>query len=126
MSRAGAKPITRQRSAWTQGPAYSIPTPDGPTITAAVWQRNVHDGHLSVLMAQEPGIGWHLSISHRTNTSPPRPGRYPTWDEITDARYRFLPTELDFVMHLPPPGEYVAVHDTTFHLHEHPEPESDQ
>jgi hypothetical protein len=25
------------------------------------------------------------------------------------------------VMHLPPEAEYVAVHDTTFHLHEHPE-----
>lgn len=81
-------------------------------------RRCVHDGYLVAIVADEPGIGWHLSISHR------RPNgdlvRYPTWDEIAHARDTFLPAELGFVMHLPPAGEYVALHDTTFHLHQHP------
>ncbi len=83
--------------------------------------RNCHDGQLRVLITEDPG-GWHLSISHaRMKKGEPVPGRYPTWDEIAEARYRFLPDDLDFVMHLPPMDEYVAVHPTTFHLHEHPE-----
>ena len=45
-------------------------------------------------------------------------GRYPTWDEIADARDELLPGDVEFVMYLPRSGEYVAVHDSTFHLHE--------
>lgn len=108
----GPRPLTRQRSPWRHQPS--------PVPGWRVWQRNVTDGHLTAIVAEEPA-GWHLSISHRTNRTPPTPGRYPTWDEITHARYELLPGDLDFVMHLPPPGEYVAVHDTTFHLHKHPE-----
>lgn len=117
MSRTGHRPITRQRSTWSEvGPAPLLP--DG-----RVWQRAVHDGHLTVIVAIEP-IGpngtpaHHLSISHRTNHNPPRLGRYPTWDEITHARYELLPDDLTFAMFLPPSSEYVAVHDTTFHLHQ--------
>ena len=86
-----------------------------------VWQRDVKDGHLTVLVSQEPGIGWHLWISHRLNRNPPRPGRNPKWNEIKDARYRFTPPDVSMCMILPPPNEYVNVHETTFHLHEHPE-----
>lgn len=91
-----------------------------------VWQRDVHDGHLSVLVGREPivendgdrRILWHLSISHRTNTHPPKPGRYPTWDEIREARERFTPDEVTMAMLLPPRAEYVNEHSTTFHLWE--------
>jgi hypothetical protein len=82
-----------------------------------VLQRDVHDGHLSVIVGHEPK-GWHLSISHRTNVMRPRPGRYPTWDEIADARYRFVPDAVTMAFLLPPRGEYVNVHPTTFHLHQ--------
>lgn len=91
-----------------------------------VYQREVEDGHLSAFVTKEPSgpggcIEWHLSISHRTNDNPPQPGRYPTWDEIAHARYELLPGDLPFAMMLPPKSEYVALHDTTFHLHEvHP------
>lgn len=51
---------------------------------------------------------WHLSISH--------PHRYPTWDEIADARYELVPDDITMAMLLPPPGEYVNAHDTCFHL----------
>lgn len=91
-----------------------------------VWQREVHDGHLSVIVGREPTempsgdrlLLWHLSISHRTNTAPPQPGRYPTWDEIREARERFVPDEVTVAMFLPPKGEYVNLHVTTFHLWE--------
>lgn len=82
-----------------------------------VFQRDVHDGHLSVIVGIEPK-GWHLSISHRTNEMRPRPGRYPTWDEIADARYQFVPNEVTMAMLLPPRQEYVNLHATTFHLHQ--------
>lgn len=91
-------------------------------VRARIFHRNVHDGQLRALVAEEPD-GWHLSISHAPTPrkkSPPRAPRYPTWDELADARYGLLPDDIDAVMHLPPSDEYVAVHDTTFHLHEHP------
>ena len=80
-------------------------------------QREVHDGHLSVLVSKEPK-GWHMSISHRINEVRPRPGRYPTWDEIADARYKFVPDEVTMALLLPPRSEYVNLHATTFHLHQ--------
>jgi hypothetical protein len=57
------------------------------------YQRRVPGGHLTVLVAQAvwpgwDGPKWHMSITHRTNGHPPEPGRYPEWDEITEARYR--------------------------------------
>lgn len=81
------------------------------------WQREVRDGHLSVFAGPEPD-GFHLSISHRRSDGTRLPGRYPTWDEITDARYRFCPDHLTMAMLLPPKDEYVNVHATTFHLWE--------
>lgn len=61
---------------------------------------------------------WHLSISHRTNEHPPRPGRYPSWDEIVSARYLFIPNEIRVAMLLPPREEYINYHETVFHLWE--------
>jgi hypothetical protein len=101
-----------------------VPVPDllrigSPGVRA--WQRAVEDGHLSVLVGREPSadrsqVLWHLSISHRTNEARPQPGRYPTWDEIADARYRFCPDDVTMAMLLPPKSEYVNAHATTFHL----------
>jgi hypothetical protein len=87
-------------------------------VPITVWQRNVSDGTLVAFVDDEPE-GWHLSISFRDH----RGGwsRYPSWDELAHARYELLPAEWDFVMHLPPPDEYVAAHPTTFHLHQWPE-----
>jgi hypothetical protein len=90
-----------------------------------IYQRTLGDGHLMVLAGAETTgrdePRWHLSISHRTNEHPPRPGRYPTWDEIKDARYRFMPPNIYVAQILPPPEEWVNAHDTTFHLWEIPE-----
>jgi hypothetical protein len=81
-----------------------------------LYQKEVEDGHLTVFVGPEPA-GYHMSISHRTNWTRV-PGRYPTWDEIVEARYQFCPANMTMVMHLPPKEEYVNVHDTTFHLWE--------
>ena len=111
---SGARPITRQRSPWLT--AGTVPTAPGWSATAHV--RRVGDGQLRALVADEPA-GWHMSISFVDHRG--RPARYPRWDEITHARDELLPADLAFVMHLPTADEYVAVHDTTFHLHQYPE-----
>lgn len=67
-------------------------------------------GRCIVLVGQEPGIGWHMSISHhRVN---------PTWEEIRDARYKFVPDGVRMAMLLPPKKEYVNIHEHCFHLYE--------
>jgi len=65
---------------------------------------------LHVIRAWEVGHGWHMSISH--------PSRYPTWNEIRDARYELLPDDCTMAMLLPPKAEYVNLHPNCFHLHE--------
>lgn len=89
-----------------------------PIPGCATWQKTLKDGHLTVIVGEESG-GWHLSISHRTNHDPPRPGRYPRWGEIKEARYRFVPDGVTMCMVLPPEREYVNLADTCFHLWEH-------
>ncbi|MFT8930045.1 MAG: hypothetical protein ABF969_11985 [Sporolactobacillus sp.] len=67
-------------------------------------------GRCNVLVGQEPNVGWHLSISHhRVN---------PTWGEIRDARYQFVPDGVQMAMFLPPKKEYVNIHEHCFHLFE--------
>ncbi len=90
-----------------------------------MYQREAGDGHLTVLVGQEAGK-WYLGISHRLSivvpgTGLPAPGRLPTWEEIREARYRFLPDDLTFALLLPPSAEYVNLHPTTMHLWELPE-----
>ena len=69
-------------------------------------------GYVRVFVGQEPGIGWHLSIS--------TPYRNPTWEEIREARYAFIPDDVTVAMILPPRAEYVNVHEFCFHLHQIP------
>ena len=107
-------PLRKQRSPWIGKPDM---THDMLGFTAHWFQRMVGDGSLWACVCEEPE-GWHLSISFRNQQG--KYTRYPSWDEIAHARYELLPNDVDFVMHLPPPDEYVALHETTFHLHEHP------
>lgn len=106
-------PISRQRSSWVESEALTIL---GRAVRS--FRRRVNDGVLVAIVGDEP-TGWHLSISFRDQRE--LLTRYPRWDEIADARDALLPGDIGFVMHLPPADEYVALHDTTFHLHEHPE-----
>jgi len=69
-------------------------------------------GQCSVLVQWHLAYGWHMSTAH--------PDRYPTWDEIKTARYQLLPQDITMAMLLPPPGEFVNVHNNCFHLHQVP------
>jgi hypothetical protein len=51
---------------------------------------------------------WHVSISHRH--------RYPGWDEIADVRYELVPDDVTMAMLLPPPDQYLNIHEHVFHL----------
>lgn len=84
-------------------------------IEEEVWRRNVGDGRLTVIVGLEPE-GWHLSIDFTDHRG--HPSRYPRWDEIAEARYRFVPDEVTMAMILPPSSEFVDVHASTFHLHQ--------
>ena len=53
---------------------------------------------------------WHLSVSH--------PTRYPTWDEIKNIRYKYLPNKITAALLFPPKEEYVNLHTNCFHLWE--------
>lgn len=91
-----------------------------------IYQAVVDDtSYLEVFVGREPLAGptkplqWHLSIAFKSkrllgNTG----GRLPTWEEIHDARYKFIPDDVTMGMLLPPRAEYVNVHKTTMHLHE--------
>jgi hypothetical protein len=81
------------------------------------FRREVADGTLTVIISVDDGL-FHLSISHKGKYD--WVTRYPTWDEIVEARYHFCPDGKDMVMHLPPREEYVNIHETTFHLFENP------
>jgi len=105
-------PLTRQRSPWDRDPGSDL---EIQGVEARCYRRRVSDGALVALVALEPE-GWHLSVSFRSHRGTLT--RYPSWDELAHARYELLPAEITVAMILPPPDEYVALHDTTFHLHE--------
>lgn len=109
-----SNPMSKQRSNYTHEGSVPLPLIDQD---ADLFVRNVSDGRLRVMLAEEP-MGWHLSISFVDHKG--RPSRYPRWDEILHARELLLDQSIEFVMFLPKADEYVALHDTTFHLHEHP------
>jgi hypothetical protein len=115
-------PIVREVIRWVERSPMRI-----GNSRLRVFERDAADGaRLRVIVGREPigpagAVQWHMSISstwvecHRAT-----PDRYPTWDEVAEARERYLPDELTFAMILPPRSEYVNLHATTFHLHEVP------
>lgn len=70
-------------------------------------------GSLFILVGHEEtehGMRWHLSISHPTS--------YPKWDEIKEARMRYVPHSVTMAMFLPGEQSYVNIHPNCFHLWE--------
>jgi hypothetical protein len=117
-------PITKQRSEWrdiTDMAANAIAVTEASGATdVQVFVRLVGDGLLHAIRSVDAGK-LHLSVSWAPQSErQARRGsvRYPTWDELADARDVLLPDHLAFGMILPKRAEYVAVHPTTFHLHE--------
>ena len=89
-----------------------IPCPD---LGIPCISRNAYaKGGCRIIIAREVynshELRWHMSIS--------RNDRYPSWDEIRDARYALLPDDVTIAMLLPPKAEYVDLHPNCFHLHE--------
>lgn len=93
--------------------------PDGGQATSmlrSTGTRLYSKGPCRVLISQEPRPRgqprpyWHLSISCQD--------RYPTWEEIKDARYSLLPMGITFAQLLPPMNEFVNMHPNCFHLWE--------
>jgi hypothetical protein len=90
-----------------------------PPITTGMGYTHIYNkayrkGDLSIWVTRDlysqSVVRWHLSISAAT--------RYPTWDEIRDARYALMPDNITMGMLLPPKDEYVNLHPNCFHLHE--------
>lgn len=80
-----------------------------PDLSPNEYCRVYKYGSCRVIVGQEP-IGWHLSISHHR--------RLPTWEEVREARYQFVPGDLTMAMILPPKEQYVNIHNFCFHLYE--------
>lgn len=73
--------------------------------------RTYRSGALLAIVSQDgPDKRRHLSISH--------PERYPTYDEIKNARYDLVPDDVTMAMLLPPRAEFVNLHNNCFHLYE--------
>lgn len=76
-------------------------------ITQEMWE---YRGNMfAVIVSKDDGL-WHISISHHK--------RYPTFDEIKEARYKFIPDDVTMAMFFPPRSQYVNVHPNCFHLFE--------
>lgn len=110
------QPLTRQKSRWVESPLGLMPGMPRIDFYVKLHERRVHDGTLRAIVAPEPD-GLHMSISFTPASTAGRM-RYPSWDEIADAREQLLPDDRCFAMHLPPSVEYVSLHPTTFHLFE--------
>ncbi len=89
-------------------PLSEIPVPPG-LPPGDYYSRAYRLGECSVIVTREGGK-WHLSIGHHN--------RHPSWEEISQARYRLLPADIWTAMYLPPREEYVNLHKNVFHVYE--------
>lgn len=93
------------------------------------YQKHLPPGFLICMVERKmddanfPDGRWHLSISHNmmVRTGPSNtPGRFPTWEEIKEARYKFLPPDVNMAIMFPPVELYYNRHETCLHLLEIP------
>lgn len=66
-------------------------------------------GRCNIIVSIDAGK-WHLSIS--------TPGAQPSYKEIKEARYKFLPNDIYAAQIFPPKEEFVNVHKYCHHLWE--------
>lgn len=122
--------MTDDLGGWTRDQGAELLLKGNPGIEPdlRVYNKLAKDGtFVRAMVGTIPGHGKHLSISGMMRVGKYlQPGRYPTWDEIKDARYRFVDDRIEMVMHLPPKSEYVNVHQSCFHLHELVDPKKVQ
>lgn len=110
-------PLDTTRISWHRMTVPDFLLLQEPSV--AGWQAPRPDGVLRVLVAKEGEAGWHISMSHVNRNGDP--GRYPTWDELADAKERFTPDDVAMGMVCPRKTDYVNMHDTCLHLWQLPE-----
>lgn len=85
---------------------------DTVPIAGVQAQRWTKEG-CGALISHEPHGGsmrWHASLSRKDSL--------PSWGDIKDFRYSLLPLDLTFAQILPPPEDYVNLHQYCLHLWE--------
>ena len=70
-------------------------------------------GKCTVLIGIHPQ-GWHLSISHENIN------KQPSYREIKEAMYKFIPDDVTMAMIFPLSKEWVNVKDNCYHLFQIP------
>ena len=71
------------------------------------------DGQCRIIITKDPtetGLKWHLSISCEN--------RLPTYNELKNARYKYLHDNLQIAQIFPPKAEFVNMHPFCLHLWE--------
>ena len=71
-----------------------------------------------VIIVSHEKCGWHLSVSKKNCL--------PTYDELKDIRYKYLPDRINACEIFPPRKKFVNVHPYCRHLFEMPEDEFDR
>ena len=64
-------------------------------------------GRCAIIITIDDGM-WHLSISCKDNS--------PSYNEIKEARYKYLPNDVYMAQIFPPKEEFVNVHPYCHHL----------
>ena len=89
-------------------------------VTVKISRRPVLDGELVAFVRCEPPQHiWHLTLSHWPKRSR-KHRRWPTWDELIEARTQLVPANAEMVLHVPT-IDGIAASDPTIHLYERPE-----
>ncbi len=89
-------------------------------VVVNISRRPVLDGELVAFVRCEPPHHiWHLSLSHWPKRSR-KHRRWPTWDELIEARTQLVPSNADMVLHVPT-VDGITANDPTIHLYECPE-----
>lgn len=82
------------------------------SLNVRIFQKTIGDGHLTVLRSQDssddPGLLWHLSVSHRLNQNPPVAGRAVTERERREVLRLFAPVWPMEIWKLPETPEHVV------------------
>lgn len=95
---------------------------------AKAYTKQLRNGiQLLCVVTPDGPCGWHLGLSTGRivggNRAPAE--RYPSWDEVVEARYRFIPNDVTMAMLIPPREQYVNEFETCFQLNEIPTAEGE-
>lgn len=96
-------------------PLQEVRLPPQVADTLAHGTRAWRMGDCGIFVSKEPvdmvyGPRWHLSISCQH--------RYPSWEEIGQARDRLLPDDVFMCIPFPPRAHWLSIHPNCFHLWE--------